>query len=541
MGGGGSIPTLGLGNHPSGSRLPIPVTKFLSKELKLGGLAGPFSSLWFDWWRHNPIMTRPKKVEGEYCVISDMSFPDKASVNSGIPKSPFKLHLWTSLDLADIIVRHGKSCYMYKVDLAWAYRQLARCTCACQWAIIILSEILIGVKMWPTSRPLGRQKGMGLSTDPFGKGLSEYQNCDKENIKENHRLDIIQQWQISETENESLRNLVNSQEANLAKYRDKLRMISLQRRSNSTNSDGRIDLLPTSCDYETPASKYSGYPYSRMSLYKSEKQRHRSGSKEYADACTGPVQLVFRCASSQTESKVTSDKGVGTDEYQGISEDDVLKLQAKVNSFDDQVLKYDVRYLQLLNDHKQTTKLLENTTEQLNLHIKDREETQESCRNHMNQHEAKVKERDAEVHRIKKVNAELRKSLQSQSLEIKILNCDLTRAQLKMETGKDELVKTKEAVLKAKFEVKKLEETLTNERQNRVEASKKTDKTIMELKDSFKKLQSQINSLISDKSKTKEENDKLKKGKDRCEELYREALKKVMSTTESSSKLELRV
>ena len=51
------------------------------------------------------------------------------SVNTSIPRiifegSPFKLHLPTPLDLAETIAWKGQFCYLYKVDLSRAYRQL---------------------------------------------------------------------------------------------------------------------------------------------------------------------------------------------------------------------------------------------------------------------------------------------------------------------------------------------------------------------------------------------------------------------------------
>ena len=50
-------------------------------------------------------------------------------MNSSIPRvlfegSPFKLHLPTPLELAELIVKKGANCFLYKVDLSCAYRQL---------------------------------------------------------------------------------------------------------------------------------------------------------------------------------------------------------------------------------------------------------------------------------------------------------------------------------------------------------------------------------------------------------------------------------
>ena len=58
----------------------------------------------------------------------DLSYPDLKSVNSFIPKfsydgSPYKLRLPTTLDLAELIAKEGRYCYLFKLDLSRAYRQ----------------------------------------------------------------------------------------------------------------------------------------------------------------------------------------------------------------------------------------------------------------------------------------------------------------------------------------------------------------------------------------------------------------------------------
>ena len=50
-------------------------------------------------------------------------------MNASIPKllyegAPHKLRLPTSLDLADLILKHGKGALLYKIDLLRAYCQL---------------------------------------------------------------------------------------------------------------------------------------------------------------------------------------------------------------------------------------------------------------------------------------------------------------------------------------------------------------------------------------------------------------------------------
>ena len=126
---GDTLPTLSLSNHASSIRQPKAVQSFLDKEVSLQGLAGPFTECPFEWLRLNPMMTREKKNSDEYRVILDLSFPEGHSVNACIPKllyegAPYKLRLPTSLDMADLILKHGKGTLLYKIDLSRAYRQL---------------------------------------------------------------------------------------------------------------------------------------------------------------------------------------------------------------------------------------------------------------------------------------------------------------------------------------------------------------------------------------------------------------------------------
>ena len=74
-------------------------------------------------------MTRPKKDSTARRVIVDLSMPQGASVNSGIPKNSldgarFKLRLSSPATFAHKILQYGKGCLLYKVDLSRAYRQL---------------------------------------------------------------------------------------------------------------------------------------------------------------------------------------------------------------------------------------------------------------------------------------------------------------------------------------------------------------------------------------------------------------------------------
>ena len=71
----------------------------------------------------------PKKDSHKRRVIIDLSHPEGASVNDGVPKNsfqgrPFTYTLPSAHDLASSMLLMGPSCYLWKADLQRAYRQL---------------------------------------------------------------------------------------------------------------------------------------------------------------------------------------------------------------------------------------------------------------------------------------------------------------------------------------------------------------------------------------------------------------------------------
>ena len=122
-------PDMSQQNHGSAANRPTHVDKYVDKEAHLRALAGPIKTQPFEWLRLNPMMTREKKDPGNFRVILDLSFPPGDSVNGQINKhlpegAPYKLHLPTPLQLANIITRKGKGALLFKLDLARAYHQL---------------------------------------------------------------------------------------------------------------------------------------------------------------------------------------------------------------------------------------------------------------------------------------------------------------------------------------------------------------------------------------------------------------------------------
>ena len=117
-------------NHSSADEHPDQLKKFVDEELKLGGLLGPFSGPPFTPWVNlAPLLTQPKKDSTNRRVIMDLSWPESGSVNSGITKNCMegyykKYTLPSVQDLVTHLKIVGPGAYMWKADLARAYRQL---------------------------------------------------------------------------------------------------------------------------------------------------------------------------------------------------------------------------------------------------------------------------------------------------------------------------------------------------------------------------------------------------------------------------------
>ena len=125
-------PSTSSTNHPSAVKFPDDVSRFLSKEVSLGAMLGPFPAPPFSSWSQvSPLMTVEKKDSAARRVIIDLSFPIGLGVNAGVPRNFFqganKQYTLPSIhDLANMVIKMGKGCHIWKADLERAYRQL-RC------------------------------------------------------------------------------------------------------------------------------------------------------------------------------------------------------------------------------------------------------------------------------------------------------------------------------------------------------------------------------------------------------------------------------
>ena len=101
--------------------------KFVSEEIKLGGLAGPFSRV--PWWDTvlSPIMTAPKKPDSRRTVF-DASFGD-FSLNNSTPGENYLgqpcIYTYPKIDdFRRLVLRCGPGCFMFKRDLSRFFLQI---------------------------------------------------------------------------------------------------------------------------------------------------------------------------------------------------------------------------------------------------------------------------------------------------------------------------------------------------------------------------------------------------------------------------------
>lgn len=117
-------------NHPSATAHPTHVESFLKVEKEHKAIAGPFDDLpFFPWTRLSPLMSRPKKGTDDRRIIVDLSFPHGEAVNTAIDITSYlgkdiTYSLPTISDLITKLQLEGPGAYIWKADLARAYRQL---------------------------------------------------------------------------------------------------------------------------------------------------------------------------------------------------------------------------------------------------------------------------------------------------------------------------------------------------------------------------------------------------------------------------------
>ena len=110
-------------NMHSTTLRPTTISEYIGNELARGRMLGPFPPAWKKFLHVNRFGLIPKgHGTGKYRLITDLSYPQGASVNDGIDPSLTSLS-YTSVDsVAQVVQQLGKSSLLAKVDIESAYR-----------------------------------------------------------------------------------------------------------------------------------------------------------------------------------------------------------------------------------------------------------------------------------------------------------------------------------------------------------------------------------------------------------------------------------
>ena len=112
-----TLPTFDLRTHRGALDFPDQVNAYLSTELKLGRIAGPFDTVPLaQGFVVSPLNTVEKRDSEERRVIVDLSWPCGHSLNDGIPSDsylgkPLVLRYPTIDDIVDAVVTLGRGCH----------------------------------------------------------------------------------------------------------------------------------------------------------------------------------------------------------------------------------------------------------------------------------------------------------------------------------------------------------------------------------------------------------------------------------------------
>ena len=110
-------------NLLSARKNPESVTKAIKKELLLGHTSGPFETAPFPITHCSPLGA-VQKSDGSTRIILDLSSPRSQSVNDGISKNEFSVSYSRLDDALKMLLRLGPECFLAKLDLAHAFRNL---------------------------------------------------------------------------------------------------------------------------------------------------------------------------------------------------------------------------------------------------------------------------------------------------------------------------------------------------------------------------------------------------------------------------------
>ena len=112
-------------NIPSAAEHPSVVDAYIQDEVRQGRMFGPLSSKWGSDCQINRMGVIPKgHAPNTWRLITDLSFPENASVNDGISPSLCSLHYTSVQRVATAAMGLGHGALLAKLDIKSAYRLL---------------------------------------------------------------------------------------------------------------------------------------------------------------------------------------------------------------------------------------------------------------------------------------------------------------------------------------------------------------------------------------------------------------------------------
>ena len=116
-------------NHTSALLYKNDVDRFLAEEKQHNAIKGPYKRPPFSDLHISPLLTREKANSSKRRVIMDLSFPKNASVNAHVATetylgTKFILTLPTVDNIVEKVIKLGRGCMLYKVDIERAFRHV---------------------------------------------------------------------------------------------------------------------------------------------------------------------------------------------------------------------------------------------------------------------------------------------------------------------------------------------------------------------------------------------------------------------------------
>lgn len=113
---------LNINNLKSADLNPVSVQNYLDKEISLGRISEPLSTLPFQHFQINPLGLVPKNEPGTFRTIVDLSFPPGKSINDSIPDEAAEVSYCSITDAIKMIIAKGRNSFLSKVDIEKAFR-----------------------------------------------------------------------------------------------------------------------------------------------------------------------------------------------------------------------------------------------------------------------------------------------------------------------------------------------------------------------------------------------------------------------------------